>query len=192
MSRLYLNILLCLERSEIQRQDGGSLHNTRRRSLRSGPSLLVQMAWQSPTRSTDRQVKTLVLFNWFCLQEPQAESSSGKWPWTSLCLPCLTTLHSMWASTSSLEQTSRNLCLNWNRNYSQQFSQRQRSGCLLRRWIFGETRHVLVLNWRRIIFCLCLRFVSPQYRVLYLAGCTFIEFNILALFKKLDPNFFKS
>ena len=44
LSRLYLNILLCLERSEIQRQDSGSLHNTRRRSLRSGPSLLVQMA----------------------------------------------------------------------------------------------------------------------------------------------------
>merc|ERR1719391_694652 len=30
------------------------------------------------------------------------------------------------------------------------------------------------------------RFVRPRYRVLYLAGCTFIEFNILAVFKRLD------
>ena len=35
-----------------------------------------------------------------------------------------------------------------------------------------------------------LRFVSPRFRVLYLAGCTFIEFNILAIFKKLDSGVF--
>ena len=29
------------------------------------------------------------------------------------------------------------------------------------------------------------RFISPRYRVFYLAGCTFVEFNILAIFKKL-------
>ena len=29
------------------------------------------------------------------------------------------------------------------------------------------------------------RFISPKYRVIYLAGCTFVEFNILAIFKRL-------
>jgi len=29
------------------------------------------------------------------------------------------------------------------------------------------------------------RYISPKYRVIYLAGCTFVEFNILAIFKRL-------
>ena len=104
------------------------------RSFTSGTNGLIE-SFQVNILTSDE----LVLVNGFPLQEQQAGSSSGKWRWISRCLLCLTTLHSMWASTSYLVLNSRNLWVNWNRNYFQQFSQLQRSGCLRRRWIFGET-----------------------------------------------------
>ena len=48
-----------------------------------------------------------------------------------------------------------------------------------------QARHCWMVR-RSLIIILppCCRYVPPKYRVVYLAGCTFVEFNILALFKK--------